>query len=881
MASWTDNPQLLANFVPYIQQLPISEMVAVGSAKQARYDEGIQKIQTSIDRVAGLDIMRDVDKQYLQSKLTELGGNLKMVAAGDFSNYQLVNSVSGLVGKIGKDNNVVNAVRSTQRVRNSQEEMETARKAGKSSAQNEDYLNTQINAYLNDGDIKTTFNGSYVPYTDLAEYYSKIAKDVEAVENTYDQPFITDGKGNPRYFKEDKEGNLVETPQEQGGHVVVDQAMKTITKKGKAAQTILNNFYSGTSENIKRQLMIDGLYHYKNAGADTFKNDIVNTFALQKKQLTEYSTELSSQLINPKIPEKDRAAIKAELNDITNTLNSGKLEAQRDSQLEELKNPTNLDAYKVKVYTQKYLTDLAQNKSTESFIESLKSNPYFQADMDVKGLQLRINIENQRIKEKNRDFTQGVEEFEWRKQMDVAKLAAKGGGGSGSAPIVGPDAMPTEGERPTSITIQKMSEDIDRKRVEEDTKFLKTTRGYTKSDLDRWTDTYRENPGNVDLKDNDLRLYLDTRIKDENEKARNETLLNAVSKATINTDAEMDRILANEKGFVDVNGDEYSAKKLFEVFNRMQKSRSGVGNVLDVVGLSGAEANYDYEKGLKYYKNTPYEPIIQAFMQKEKEGRFSLSSSQRALVQRVEEVYNKYKPVLKTLEEQRLKEESDYLAPKIAQFVSTSGTLNKENKEDMRRVTSAIGDAANTKTGMVDVDSKKEFDISKINSWMADAKISKVVNYRVSKNFDGSGVLTIEYNKDIQKIPLSADRFAEYFPEYAKLSWMNKVKFDLKRSPYSTTNINKREDATHSGFTGYDLPDLRETTWASKVRVDIEGGYKNDGSSADLYQIRVYVLDGSLWKSKVVNQLGHLPEGEVERKFNNIGMEVVDYILKN
>ena len=84
MASFSDNPQILGSFNPYIQQLPVETMSQVGMMKQGQYDQGVQKIQTQIDNVAGLDVIRDIDKQYLQSKLSSLGTNLKLVAAGDF-----------------------------------------------------------------------------------------------------------------------------------------------------------------------------------------------------------------------------------------------------------------------------------------------------------------------------------------------------------------------------------------------------------------------------------------------------------------------------------------------------------------------------------------------------------------------------------------------------------------------------------------------------------------------------------------------------------------------------------------------------------------------------------------------------------------------------
>ena len=104
MASFTD---AITQFNPYVSQLPVEAMMKVGMQKQAQYEEGYKKIQGEIDRVVGLDIMRDVDKEYLQSKLDELGGNLRTYAAGDFSNFQLVNSVGGMARQVGKDKGLI------------------------------------------------------------------------------------------------------------------------------------------------------------------------------------------------------------------------------------------------------------------------------------------------------------------------------------------------------------------------------------------------------------------------------------------------------------------------------------------------------------------------------------------------------------------------------------------------------------------------------------------------------------------------------------------------------------------------------------------------------------------------------------------------------
>ena len=110
MASFTDQ---ISQFNPYIQELPVEAMVQVGMAKQAQYNQGVQKVQSYIDRISGLEIAKPQHKQYLESKMNELGSRLKTVAAGDFSNQQLVNSVAGMTGQVAKDPIVQNAVYST------------------------------------------------------------------------------------------------------------------------------------------------------------------------------------------------------------------------------------------------------------------------------------------------------------------------------------------------------------------------------------------------------------------------------------------------------------------------------------------------------------------------------------------------------------------------------------------------------------------------------------------------------------------------------------------------------------------------------------------------------------------------------------------------
>ena len=159
MASYLDN---IPTFNEYVEQRPQDEMLKVGLFKQQRYEEGVQRIQKSIDNIAGLDVVRDVDKKYLQSKLNSLGSQLSGVAGGDFSNFQLVNTVDGMTNQLVKDPNILNAVGSAAKYRKQLENQEKINVDGKGSQSNDWDFNRRVQQWY-DGGLEDSFNAQFKP----------------------------------------------------------------------------------------------------------------------------------------------------------------------------------------------------------------------------------------------------------------------------------------------------------------------------------------------------------------------------------------------------------------------------------------------------------------------------------------------------------------------------------------------------------------------------------------------------------------------------------------------------------------------------------------------------------------------------------------------
>ena len=261
MASFTDSPELLTRFNPYVQQLPVEAMMTVGVEKQRRYDEGIRRIQSSIDKVAGLDIYKDSDKNYLKSKLSELDSNLKMVAAGDFSNYQLVNSIGRNIGKISADENIRTAVSSTAFARSEMGKMDKDREEGKLDPSNEYNFTRKFNEWMDDENVGTPFNKKYIPHFDIWKFARETFDAVKPDGMTFDQIYQLGADGNP---VQDKDGNLVLSP-----------TMTKIKKEGRMPERVKQTIDQIFSDpRVGQQLEISGQYNYKDTDSYSLKQMI-------------------------------------------------------------------------------------------------------------------------------------------------------------------------------------------------------------------------------------------------------------------------------------------------------------------------------------------------------------------------------------------------------------------------------------------------------------------------------------------------------------------------------------------------------------------------------------------------------------------------------
>ena len=278
MASYTDK---IPTFNPYVEQQPVDAMLKVGMYKQQKYEEGVKKIQTNIDNVAGLDIANEVQQKYLQSKLNALGNNLTFFAASDFSDFSLVNSVNGMTKQITKDEDVINAVSSTAKLRAGYKKKAELAKKGLTDKNNDDYYDKFVGDYVNSTDLKARFNADYVPYTNIVKKLQDALKGAGESESIAEQIFVTGPDGKPLITN--------------GQFTYADSKAidKLVTNKPAVMAAIGNVLNEGS---VKQQLGIDGWATYRNTEATTLLEPLKNQYDDERDKLEQQSVEITAML---------------------------------------------------------------------------------------------------------------------------------------------------------------------------------------------------------------------------------------------------------------------------------------------------------------------------------------------------------------------------------------------------------------------------------------------------------------------------------------------------------------------------------------------------------------------------------------------------------
>jgi hypothetical protein len=412
MASYADK---IPTFNPYVAQLPVEAMVKVGMQKQQQYDEGLQKIQTTIDNVAGMDLAKDVHKKYLQSKLNQLGNDLTWVAAGDFSNFQLVNSVNGMTNQITKDEIVQNAVSDTAAYRKQLVYRDQLKKEGKTSPNREFDFNRDSGKWLNNDDLKDRFNATYVEHTDVNKKVLEVIDKLHPGGYTKDIVNAVNKDGSINY------GAIADSMHKQGVKEVSEEQIKV------AVNSMLD-------AKDRDELASQGRYNYQSYTPDDLTEAATFSYNNTKKDYTQKLTALQQQLLTTSdLGQQEEinnsiAYYEDKLGDVKKNIPSS-LDATLAATLENI--VSNPDGARASLYTENYLSQIANGFKYREVTDEVLANPIAEYRLKV------MNHELDQIKESNEQAyrretlkREDVKIAQKDREIDIAEGKTKPGAGN-------------------------------------------------------------------------------------------------------------------------------------------------------------------------------------------------------------------------------------------------------------------------------------------------------------------------------------------------------------------------------------------------------------------------------------------------------------------
>jgi hypothetical protein len=873
MASFTDQ---ITQFNPYIAQLPVEAMKQVGMYKQQQYDAGVQKIQAQIDNVAGLDIIKGIDKPYLESKLNELGSKLRSVAAGDFSNQQLVNSVGGMATSIIKDPRIQNSVYSTQRARAELATANSLYKEGKTSINNVTDIQDKVNSYAGSQDPDETFTGKYVNFSDYKKKQFEIADNLKknAPEKSVDNPYMTNELGQTLYYSTNDKGETVTSTDPTKGTPMKDEAMKRISIKGVSAQTLYDAFKNNLSDDDIAQMQIDAKAHYKGKTGEDIIQDYMDGAELARRVLKDGITKLSVEMLDPKYSTAEKTQMQSLINQYSDKLTNGSFEKEFNKIQEYIKDPKNVDKAHFDAYTKNLLNKQAVTLSNQSYKEELLSNPYEAADMARKTLQEKIKTDNwnrqealaninlgyQRLKQDDVHFkiSQAFKEKEFKKNFPDM--------------VVEESTIATTLEPPTLGSVENAISTIQNNKTKLDNDYSKIL-ATDKSGLDDIFSKWKKNPGSIT--GNDALKYVFARDEFEKNAARQNNIKTLVTTKSKVFDDELNKELENIPGITNAKGKTtVSAKDLYEIGNLVQNDYKGKAiaaqtNISYASALaSGLASGYggavpvvipqvdmNEQAILKKVGNDPTKQAIAKAFIKKYNGD-SRTDYENSLIDNGERVIGSMTKKGNEIAQKKANFEAKTISELDPYYQQQLGTINKNNKYDMDMLEQLIGNTVSKLEQGQGLDMPSGMSVptketlSKMLAKDADGKL--LVSPVIRKNRDGSALVELHQGKEVVVIPVTSGNLPKYFEKVAQTNPLNEDFYSVAASPTRTTNTGTGTgktpaDQVTAAHTGHEIPLLKGTKWENRVKYDIIGDPDNEIEgkvNEKKYAIRLFVEDG-------------------------------------
>jgi hypothetical protein len=377
MASFTSE---IATFNPYIAQIPDS-FVQVGMIKQQAYNQGVQQVQSYISSIAGLDVLKPEHRDYIDRRVGELTTTLNKLPSGtDFSEQSLINQVGGYAGRLASDPIIQNATASTANHKKQLQYIDEEKKKGVDTTRNEWDYYKQLNQWMTDGDVTSSFTGRFSPVVDVMGEFYKAFKEAHPDSQLTQDAFRVGADGK----------------------VQLNEAMEQVSREGispNKVQSIANTVFSRAD--VKNQLRIDGQFSYRGFDQSQLAESVKHNYQSAIDQTNTDVQAMRTQMTTDKTV--DKVAMSRKIKERTD---AGVKLTEDYKQYASLI-ATDPESAKVALYQNNLMSNMMNSFSWTKGEQKIVDNPLYKAKMDM----LNYNLQ--------------ASKFEWDQKTDQADLQIK------------------------------------------------------------------------------------------------------------------------------------------------------------------------------------------------------------------------------------------------------------------------------------------------------------------------------------------------------------------------------------------------------------------------------------------------------------------------
>jgi soluble cytochrome b562 len=354
-------------FNPYIPTLPLDVYYSAGVNKQQAYNQGVAKVNEYLQSISGIPVVRDVDKQYVTQKLTDITSRVNQVASADWSKQSMVSQVGAMASSIYNDKTIQNAVSGTQQYRKLLADVDQAKSSGKGySTQNEWDALSSVQSWLSNPTPGVQYSGkSYSPYVDISKKINDYFKDKHPDWIVESNPMVKMDSGEPGI----------------SAYVMINnkkEYVDPVRLKGEMSAILEPQDYN--------QLSINGRY-----GGRGFTDPAQYISHLDQSR-TELTKSYQAQIDNYKsIIEKSKGDryVSQQLNGYIDSLkNQIETTDRAFEEHKQLIKDGNMEEVKSSLYTDKFLTGWANNLGYTKTETSYSESPVFKSMMDQKKMDM-------------------------------------------------------------------------------------------------------------------------------------------------------------------------------------------------------------------------------------------------------------------------------------------------------------------------------------------------------------------------------------------------------------------------------------------------------------------------------------------------------------